>query len=44
VSVLESQIDVRSAEFQENAARMDGLVAELRQRLEQARAGGGPER
>jgi acetyl-CoA carboxylase carboxyltransferase component len=43
VSVLESQIDVRSAEFQENAARMNGLLAELRERLKQARDGGGPE-
>ena len=41
--MLESQIDVRSAEFHENAARMDGLLAELRERLQQARAGGGPE-
>jgi acetyl-CoA carboxylase carboxyltransferase component len=43
VSVLESQIDVRSAEFKENAGHMDGLLAELRERLAQARAGGGPE-
>jgi acetyl-CoA carboxylase carboxyltransferase component len=43
MSVLESQIDVASAEFRENAAHMDGLLAELRERLEQARAGGGPE-
>jgi acetyl-CoA carboxylase carboxyltransferase component len=43
VSVLESQIDVTSAEFQENAARMDGLLAELRGRLQQARAGGDPD-
>ena len=41
--MLESQIDARSAEFQENAAHMDGLLAELRERLQQVRAGGGPE-
>jgi len=43
MSVLESQIDPASAEFQENEAHMQDLVAELRERLAQARAGGGPE-
>jgi acetyl-CoA carboxylase carboxyltransferase component len=41
--VLESHLDTKSAEFQANHARMDGLVAELRERLVLARAGGGPE-
>jgi 3-methylcrotonyl-CoA carboxylase beta subunit/propionyl-CoA carboxylase len=43
VSVLESRINPASAEFAENKARMDGLVAELRERLAAARAGGGEE-
>jgi acetyl-CoA carboxylase carboxyltransferase component len=43
VSVLESQVDAASAEFGENRARMDGLVAELRERLAAARSGGGEE-
>ena len=41
--VLESHIDKDSAEFRENAAHMDGLVADLKQRLQAARAGGGEE-
>jgi acetyl-CoA carboxylase carboxyltransferase component len=43
VSVLESHIDPRSAEFQENRAHMDALEEDLRARLASARAGGGDE-
>ncbi len=39
--VIESQIDVASAEFRENKAAMDALEADLRERLTAARAGGG---
>ena len=39
--VLETRLDAGSTEFRENKARMDGLVAELRERLAAARAGGG---
>ena len=39
--VLDSFVDVSSAEFRENAASNRGLVEELKQRLEQARIGGG---
>ncbi len=41
MSVIESQVDPTSEAFRENAARMDGQVAELRERLQAARAGGG---
>jgi acetyl-CoA carboxylase carboxyltransferase component len=41
VSILESHLDAASREFGENRARMDGLVAELRSRLAEVRAGGG---
>jgi acetyl-CoA carboxylase carboxyltransferase component len=43
VSVLESHVDPRSAEFQENRAHMDALEEDLRERLAAARAGGGEE-
>ncbi|HSD28267.1 MAG TPA: methylcrotonoyl-CoA carboxylase, partial [Vicinamibacteria bacterium] len=43
MSVLESHTDPSSAEFRENKGRMDGLVAELRERLLAARGGGGEE-
>ena len=43
MSVIESQVDPTSEAFRENAAHMDGLVAELRERLQAARAGGGEE-
>ena len=43
MSVLESRVDAASAEFGENKARMDGLVAELRAKLAAARTGGGEE-
>jgi acetyl-CoA carboxylase carboxyltransferase component len=41
MSVLESHLDGDSGEFRENRAHMDGLVAELRERLAEARKGGG---
>jgi len=41
LSVLETHVDRSSPEFAENKARMEGLVAELRERLAEARAGGG---
>ncbi|HEX9187749.1 MAG TPA: carboxyl transferase domain-containing protein [Vicinamibacteria bacterium] len=43
MSVLETRVLPSSAEFRENEARMDGLVAELRKALAAARAGGGGE-
>jgi 3-methylcrotonyl-CoA carboxylase beta subunit/propionyl-CoA carboxylase len=41
--VLDSHVATGSAEFRDNAARMDALVSELRERLARARAGGGDE-
>jgi len=41
MSVLESHVDVSSAEFRENLAHMSSLEADLRRRLEEARRGGG---
>jgi acetyl-CoA carboxylase carboxyltransferase component len=41
MGVLESHVDVSSAEFRENRAHMEGLVADLRERLADARKGGG---
>src|SRR3954453_6026591 len=41
MSVLESRVDVTSAVARENRARMEGLVAELRDPLAAVRAGGG---
>jgi acetyl-CoA carboxylase carboxyltransferase component len=41
--VIESHVDTSSAEFRENKAHMDGLEADLRERLGVARAGGGDE-
>ena len=43
MATLESRLDRRSEEFARNAARLEGLVAELRERLGAVRAGGGPE-
>ena len=43
MSVLDSHVDEASAEFRENAASMERLVADLRERLAAARAGGGEE-
>jgi acetyl-CoA carboxylase carboxyltransferase component len=40
---LATNISTASAEFRENAARMEALVARLKAAREQARAGGGPE-
>src|SRR3954470_8240035 len=41
MSVLESRVDVRSDVARENRAHMEGLVAELRERLAVARPRGG---
>ncbi len=41
MSTLDSHVDSSSSEFSENRAHMDGLVAELRERLAEARKGGG---
>jgi acetyl-CoA carboxylase carboxyltransferase component len=41
MGVLESHVDVSSDEFRENRAHMEGLVADLRERLASARKGGG---
>ena len=43
MSVIESQVDTDAAEFRDNLAHMEGLESELRVRLAEARAGGGPE-
>ena len=40
---LETRVDRAGSEFAENAAHMDALVHDLRERLARARAGGGPE-
>jgi hypothetical protein len=41
--VIESHVDSAAAEFRENRAHMDGLVADLRERLARAAKGGGEE-
>ncbi len=41
MSTLDSHVAADSAEFRENRAHMDGLVAELRERLAETRKGGG---
>ena len=41
MATLESRVDRNSPEYQENRAYFDALVAELRQRVEQVRQGGG---
>jgi acetyl-CoA carboxylase carboxyltransferase component len=41
MAVVESHLDRRSEEFTKNAARLEGLVTELRERLIAVRAGGG---
>src|SRR5690348_434646 len=41
MAVLESHIDRSSPEYQENRAYFEGLVAELRERIEQVKQGGG---
>jgi acetyl-CoA carboxylase carboxyltransferase component len=43
MALLETRLERRSEAFDRNAARMEGLVADLRERLEIAHAGGGPE-
>src|SRR5579883_3379378 len=43
MSVLETHVDPRAAEFEANAAAMQTLVSRLRERLHEAYAGGGPE-
>jgi acetyl-CoA carboxylase carboxyltransferase component len=43
VPVLPSRVDPASAEFRENREQMDGLVADLRRRLAETRAGADPE-
>jgi acetyl-CoA carboxylase carboxyltransferase component len=42
MAVIESHLDRESEEFKRNADRLEGLVAELRERLIAVRAGGGP--
>jgi acetyl-CoA carboxylase carboxyltransferase component len=41
MAVLESRVERNSAEYQENCAAMEGLVAELRERIAQVKQGGG---
>ena len=41
METLESRIDPQSPQFQQNAAHNRALVNELRERLAQARSGGG---
>jgi acetyl-CoA carboxylase carboxyltransferase component len=43
VSILETRVDRSAAEFAANRARMQELVAELRERLGKVAQGGGPE-
>ena len=43
MGVLESRLDRSADAYAQNFERMSGLVAELRERLDAARAGGGPE-
>ncbi len=43
MGILPTRIDPASAEFRANKAHMEALVAELRERLEKVRQGGGPE-
>jgi acetyl-CoA carboxylase carboxyltransferase component len=43
VSILETRVDRSAAEFAANRARMEELVAELRERLAKVAEGGGPE-
>src|ERR671913_627130 len=42
MDILESHLDLSSAEFRSNRERMERLVAELRERTAAARLGGGP--
>ena len=43
MALLETRLERHSQAFERNAARMEGLVAGLRERLATAHAGGGPE-
>ena len=43
MNLLESRIDASSADFAANAARIRGMVADLRERLARVQLGGGPE-
>ena len=43
MALLETRLERHSEAFERNAARMEGLVAGLRERLAAAHAGGGPE-
>jgi acetyl-CoA carboxylase carboxyltransferase component len=43
MALLETRLERHSQDFERNAARMEGLVAGLRERLAIAQAGGGPE-
>ena len=43
MSVLETRLDRRTEDYSRNAARIEGLVAELRERLMNVRGGGGPD-
>jgi 3-methylcrotonyl-CoA carboxylase beta subunit/propionyl-CoA carboxylase len=43
MDVLESHIDISSPEFRANSERMSALVAELRERTEKVKLGGGPQ-
>jgi len=42
MSVLDSRVDERSADFARNAAAMRALVDDLREQLARVRDGGGP--
>ena len=41
MSRIKSRVNTRSEEFLANAARMEGLVGDLREQLEETRKGGG---
>ncbi len=41
MTVLKSSIDTRSEDFRRNVAAMEGLVADLRQKVQQTKLGGG---
>ncbi len=42
MELIESHVDTNSEDFQRNVERLRGLVAELNERMERARQGGGP--
>ncbi|MCE9560340.1 MAG: methylcrotonoyl-CoA carboxylase [Armatimonadetes bacterium] len=43
MEAIASKINLSDAEFRENRARMDGILAEFREKMAQAMLGGGPE-